>query len=77
MSTGKIKWYHVTKGYGFISPEDDGADVFLHGSQLDKLNIIPKTRWDVEGVCLKYDIITDTKGRRVAENISVIEEVQL
>jgi len=75
MPIGKIKWYHVTKGYGFIDPEDDGADVFLHVSQLDKLNIIPKTRWDVEGISLKYDIITDTKGRRVADNISVIEEV--
>jgi CspA family cold shock protein len=75
MPIGKIKWYHVTKGYGFISPDNDGADVFLHVSQLDKLNIIPKTRWDVEGMVLKYDIITDTKGRKVAENISVIEEV--
>jgi len=75
MPIGKIKWYHVTKGYGFISPEDDGADVFLHGSQLDKLNIIPKTSWDVEGISLRYDIVTDPKGRRVADNISVIEEV--
>ena len=73
MSTGKIKWYHATKGYGFIDPDDSGADVFLHCSQLEKLNIVPKNRWDAEGINLKYDIKIDHKGRRVAENISIIE----
>ena len=74
MPTGKIKWYHVSKGYGFISPDDGGTDVFLHISQLEKLNIIPNNRWDVEGINLKYDIKLDSKGRRVADNISVIDE---
>ena len=74
MSTGKIKWYHVTKGYGFIDPDDGGADVFLHVSQLEKLNMVPKNRWDVEGMNLKYDIRLDPKGRRVADNISIMDE---
>jgi CspA family cold shock protein len=74
MPHGKIKWFHVTKGYGFISPDDDGADVFLHFSQLEKLNIVPKNRWDVEGMNLKYDIKLDPNGRRVADNISIMDK---
>ncbi len=74
MPIGKIKWYHVTKGYGFITPDDGGADVFLHISQLEKLGIIPKNRWDVEGMNLKYDLKLDSKGRRIAENISIMEQ---
>ena len=73
MPTGKIKWYHVARGYGFINPDDGGTDVFLHSSQLKKLNIILESRWDVEWKNIKYDIWKDANGRRVAENISIIE----
>ena len=39
MSTGTIKWYNTEKGYGFIKQDEGNKDVFLHGSQLKKLNI--------------------------------------
>jgi CspA family cold shock protein len=66
MTTGTVKWFNGTKGFGFIQPDQGGTDVFVHVSAVERsgMNNI------VEGQKLSYDVVRDNKtGKMAAENL--------
>ncbi len=67
-SSGTVKWFNNTKGFGFITPEGGEADVFVHYSAIQgdgfrSLN---------EGDRVEFDIIDGQKGP-AAENVTRLE----
>jgi CspA family cold shock protein len=67
MTTGKIKWFNPTKGYGFIESSDGGDDVFLHISALQEAGIDTIT----EGEEVTFEI-GDNRGRNTAINVKKV-----
>lgn len=66
MTTGTVKWFNATKGFGFIQPDDGGADVFVHISAVERAGM----REIVEGQKLGYDVMRDSRsGKMAAEQL--------
>ena len=67
MANGTVKFFNGDKGFGFITPENGGADVFVHVSAVQNGNSLS------EGQRVSYDLGQDRKtGRSRAENVRVL-----
>ena len=66
MPSGTVKWFNVTKGYGFIAPDDGDNDVFVHIKAVQKAGFSGL----VEGAKVDFDVV-DNRGKQAAENLHV------
>ena len=66
MSTGTVKWFNPTKGFGFIEPTDGGQDVFVHISAVERAGMSSLN----EGQKVSYEMARDAKsGKMSAEQL--------
>lgn len=67
MKQGNVKWFDTKKGYGFIEPDGDNKDVFVHVTQLEKIG--KRRLFDGQRVAFE---LYDDRGRTAAGNIKVL-----
>ena len=62
MPIGKVKFFNIQKGFGFIQPEDGGNDAFVHISAVEKAGLNSL----VQDQRVSYELETDQRGRTSA-----------
>ncbi|PSC75111.1 cold-shock DNA binding isoform B [Micractinium conductrix] len=65
-ATGTVKWFNVTKGYGFITPDGGGEDLFVHQTAI----VSEGFRSLREGEAVEFFIETSDDGRQKAVNVT-------
>lgn len=60
---GTVKWYNATKGFGFITPESGGKDIFVHASALERSGVASLN----EGQTMNVKVVQGQKGPEAAE----------
>ena len=68
MATGKVKWFSDQKGYGFLTPDEGGKDLFCHHSEIQAEGF----RSLAEGQKVEFEAVQDTKGPK-ATKVKVID----
>jgi CspA family cold shock protein len=62
-TTGQVKWFDDTKGFGFITPDDGNRDCFVHRSAIKGGRSLP------EGKRVEFHVVTDERGREAASDV--------
>lgn len=65
MSVGTVKWFNTTKGYGFIEPEDQSSDVFVHITAVQAAGLTDLQ----EGQKVTFELETGRNGKTSATNL--------
>lgn len=69
LAKGTVKWFNSTKGFGFIQPDDGGADVFVHISAVERAGL----RSLNDGQKISYELVQDQRsGKTSADQLSVL-----
>jgi CspA family cold shock protein len=58
MTTGTVKFFNTSKGFGFITPDDGSKDVFVHISDVERSDLGDLT----DGQKVSYEVQQDTRG---------------
>jgi CspA family cold shock protein len=67
MATGTVKWFNESKGFGFITQDNGGADVFVHFSAIKSSGF--KTL--AEGQKVSFDVQNGPKGPQASNVVTV------
>ena len=69
MATGTVKWFNSTKGFGFIQPDNGGADAFVHISAVERAGLGTLN----EGQKVEFELVADRRsGKMAADNLKTI-----
>jgi CspA family cold shock protein len=69
MTTGTVKWFNTTKGFGFIAPEGGGQDVFVHATAVERSTLGSLNEGDKVSFELEKDQRT---GKSSAVNLQAV-----
>ena len=62
MASGIVKWFNDAKGFGFITPDEGGEDLFAHFSAIE----IEGYKTLKEGQKVTFEVVTGPKGKQAA-----------
>ena len=68
MATGTVKWFNDAKGYGFITPDEGGKDLFVHYSQINSNGFKTLT----EGAKVEFESREGSKGPEATNVMAVV-----
>ena len=68
MPQGKVKWFNLVRGYGFIEPDEGGDDAFVHITAVQEAGLEKL----VEGQQVEYELQPAKNGKDCAVNLKVV-----